>query len=103
MHPRWEGRRGAVLQVRLSWSCALPVLLTSSSVTLRAFGWLYEHHPRTAIANLSLLVAPVCVIKSQPTQLTHGYCKHLLNILHSLLSLPFTNLTFIPLRSCTFH
>src|SRR6266581_8738968 len=51
------------------------------TVTLRAFGWLYEHHPRTAIANLSQLVAPVCVIKSQPTQLTHGYWKDLLNIL----------------------
>jgi len=53
----------------------------SSSVTLRAFSWLYEHHTRTAIANLSQLVAPVCVIKSQPTQLTHGYWKDLLNIL----------------------
>jgi len=52
-----------------------------SSVTIRAFGWLYEHHPRTAIANLSQLAAPVCVIKSQPTQLTHGYWKDLLNIL----------------------
>jgi hypothetical protein len=47
----------------------------------RAFGWLYEHHPRTAIANLSQLVAPVCVIKSKHTQLSHGYWKDLLNIL----------------------
>jgi len=53
----------------------------SSSIKLRAFGWLYEHHPRTAIANLSQLVAPVCVIKSQPTKLTHGYWKDLVNIL----------------------
>ncbi|KAH9975635.1 hypothetical protein BJV74DRAFT_967795 [Russula compacta] len=47
----------------------------------RAFGWLYEHHPRTAIANLSQLVAPVCVIKSKPTRMPHGYWKDLLNIL----------------------
>jgi Domain of unknown function (DUF2828) len=67
--------------VRLSWSCVLSVFADPSSVTLRAFGWLYEHHPRTAIANLSQLVAPVCVIKSQRTQLTHGYWKDLLNIL----------------------
>src|SRR5712691_7781743 len=52
-----------------------------SSVTLRAFGWLYEHHPHTAIPKLSQLVAPVCVIKSQPTQLTHDYWKDFLNIL----------------------
>lgn len=49
--------------------------------TSRAFGWLYEHHPRTAIANLSQLVAPVCVIKSKSTRMPHGYWKDLLNIL----------------------
>ncbi|KAH9166119.1 hypothetical protein EDB89DRAFT_1910956 [Lactarius sanguifluus] len=49
----------------------------------KAFGWLYEHHPRTAIANLSQLVAPVCVVKSRSrsTQMPHGYWKDLLNIL----------------------
>ena len=62
-------------------ACGVTSFVDSSSATLRAFGWLYEHHPRTAIANLSQLVAPVCVIKSQPTQLTHGYWKDLLNIL----------------------
>lgn len=47
----------------------------------RAFGWLYEHHPRIAISNLSQLVAPVCVIKSmRTTQMPHGYWKDLLNI-----------------------
>ena len=52
------------------------------SPTSRAFGWLYEHHPRTAISNLSQLVAPVCVIKSKrSTQMPHGYWKDLLNIL----------------------
>ncbi|KAH9969826.1 hypothetical protein BC827DRAFT_36870 [Russula dissimulans] len=45
------------------------------------FGWLYEHHPRTAIANLSQLVAPVCVTKAKPTPMPHGYWKDLLNIL----------------------
>ncbi len=51
--------------------------------TSRAFGWLYEHHPRTAIANLSQLVAPVCVVKanSRSAQMPHGYWKDLLNIL----------------------
>ncbi|KAI9443399.1 hypothetical protein H4582DRAFT_1190106 [Lactarius indigo] len=49
----------------------------------KAFGWLYEHHPRTAIANLSQLVAPLCVVKSRSksTQMLHGYWKDLLNIL----------------------
>ena len=52
----------------------------------KAFGWLYENHPRTAISNLSQLVAPVCVIKSESrtrssTQMPHGYWKDLLNIL----------------------
>jgi hypothetical protein len=46
-----------------------------------AFGWLYEHHPRTAIVNLSQLIAPVCVVKSKSAQMPHGYWKDLLNIL----------------------
>ncbi|KIJ69716.1 hypothetical protein HYDPIDRAFT_78181 [Hydnomerulius pinastri MD-312] len=53
----------------------------------RAFGWLYENHPRTAIANLHCLVDPVCsrvsgagaAKKRQSTP--HGYWKDLLNIL----------------------
>ena len=49
--------------------------------TSRTFGWLYEHHPRTAILNLSQLVAPVCVVKSKSAQIPHGYWKDLLNIL----------------------
>ena len=51
--------------------------------TSRAFGWLYEHHPRTAIVNLPQLVAPVCVVKSKSksAQMPHGYWKDLLNIL----------------------
>ncbi|KAI0262261.1 hypothetical protein BGY98DRAFT_1092197 [Russula aff. rugulosa BPL654] len=38
----------------------------------RAFGWLYEHHPRTAISNLP---------NSRTTHMPHGYWKDLLNIL----------------------
>jgi hypothetical protein len=51
--------------------------------TPRAFGWLYEHHPRTAIVNLPQLVAPVCDVKSKSrsVQMPHGYWKDLLNIL----------------------
>ncbi|KIJ69711.1 hypothetical protein HYDPIDRAFT_184303 [Hydnomerulius pinastri MD-312] len=53
----------------------------------RAFGWLYENHPRTAIANVRCLVDPMCsrisgegaTKKRQSTP--HGYWKDLLNIL----------------------
>ncbi|KAJ7603820.1 hypothetical protein FB45DRAFT_1013854 [Roridomyces roridus] len=44
----------------------------------RAFGWLYDNHPRTAITNLPLLVTPVC---GKEGKLSHGYWKDLLNIL----------------------
>ncbi|KAJ6512564.1 hypothetical protein C8R45DRAFT_1087716 [Mycena sanguinolenta] len=49
----------------------------------RAFGWLYDNHPRTAITNLHLLVEPVCVKSGQEpeTGRAHGYWKDLLNIL----------------------
>ncbi|KAJ7189031.1 hypothetical protein C8R46DRAFT_935252 [Mycena filopes] len=47
----------------------------------RAFGWLYDHHPRTAIRNLHLLVEPVCVKPNKDAGLAHGYWKDLLNIL----------------------
>ncbi|KAH7922572.1 hypothetical protein BV22DRAFT_1197329 [Leucogyrophana mollusca] len=57
----------------------------------RAFAWLFKNHPRTAIANLHYLVAPVCsryrTVKSKtgPIKLrvgaSHGYWKDLLNIL----------------------
>ncbi len=57
-------------------------LTISCSSTSRAFGWLYEHHPRTAIRNLAQLVSPVCTIKSKrATRMPHGYWKDLLNIL----------------------
>ncbi|KAJ7821900.1 hypothetical protein B0H14DRAFT_2371069 [Mycena olivaceomarginata] len=47
----------------------------------RAFGWLYDNHPRTAIANLHLLVDPVCVKSDDDPGRAHGYWKDLLNIL----------------------
>lgn len=55
-----------------------------------AFGWLFEHHPRTALSNLHLLVEPVCT-RTRPVKgvegakrreyMPHGYWKDLLNIL----------------------
>ncbi|KAK6526088.1 hypothetical protein TWF281_011126 [Arthrobotrys megalospora] len=53
----------------------------------RAWGWLYENHPRTAIFNLQKLVEPTCERKlgkgddRQLPGLPHGYWKDLLNIL----------------------
>jgi hypothetical protein len=46
----------------------------------RAFGWLYDNHPRTAIQNLHLLVAPVCTRPKVNIGAAHGYWKDLLNI-----------------------
>lgn len=46
----------------------------------RAFGWLYENHPRTAIANLEMLIRPVCKLGKKKEYAPHGYWKDLLNI-----------------------
>ena len=46
----------------------------------RAFGWLYDNHPRTAIQNLHLLVDPVCTRPKVDVGASHGYWKDLLNI-----------------------
>ena len=48
--------------------------------TSRSFGWLYKYHPRTAIANLSVLVDPVCARPKNNQSNSHGYWKDLLNI-----------------------
>lgn len=48
---------------------------------LRAYGWLYEKHPRTAIHNLPQLIKPVCTVKATGKLAPHGYWKDLLNIL----------------------
>ncbi|KAI0040289.1 hypothetical protein FA95DRAFT_1566528 [Auriscalpium vulgare] len=48
----------------------------------RAWGWLYQHHPRTAIANLHQLVTPVCKRRGKNGySMPHGYWKDLLNLL----------------------
>ncbi|KAF9525012.1 hypothetical protein CPB83DRAFT_860409 [Crepidotus variabilis] len=47
----------------------------------RAFGWLYDNHPRTAISNLHMLVNPTCQIRNKKSQGAHGYWKDLLNLL----------------------
>lgn len=56
-----------------------------TSLNTRAFGWLFENHPRTAITNLYYLVDPVCLRSGKDTKkkrgTSHGYWKDLLNIL----------------------
>ncbi|KAG6915849.1 hypothetical protein DXG01_009608 [Tephrocybe rancida] len=47
----------------------------------KAFGWLFEHHPRTAIRNLPYIVKPVCSTPKNKLGMAHGYWKDLLNIL----------------------
>ncbi|EPS98363.1 hypothetical protein FOMPIDRAFT_41926 [Fomitopsis schrenkii] len=49
-------------------------------VFYQAFGWLYEHHPRTAIENLPRLVEPLCTRPRKSEAMPHGYWKDLLNI-----------------------
>ncbi|KAI0057785.1 hypothetical protein BV25DRAFT_1830699 [Artomyces pyxidatus] len=46
----------------------------------KAWSWLYEHHPRTAIANLAQLVVPNCKVRGKKSLTSHGYWKDLLNI-----------------------
>ncbi|KAI0728864.1 hypothetical protein C8Q72DRAFT_916471 [Fomitopsis betulina] len=46
----------------------------------QVFGWLYKHHPRTAIANLPRLVEPLCTCPRKTEAMPHGYWKDLLNI-----------------------
>ncbi|KAF9053711.1 hypothetical protein BDZ89DRAFT_938738 [Hymenopellis radicata] len=49
----------------------------------RAYSWLYDNHPRTAIGNLHMLCEPVCAgrKKDEDAGRSHGYWKDLLNIL----------------------
>ncbi|KAH8830920.1 hypothetical protein DL96DRAFT_1813896 [Flagelloscypha sp. PMI_526] len=55
---------------------------SQKDVFYRAFGWLLENHPRTAIQNLPELVKPVCSLKKdEEPSASHGYWKDLLNIL----------------------
>lgn len=43
-------------------------------------GWLYEHHPRTAIQYLHLTVQPLCKVGQTDDRASHGYWKDLLNL-----------------------
>ncbi|KAK0459750.1 uncharacterized protein EV420DRAFT_1675583 [Desarmillaria tabescens] len=74
----------APLTLHLIWQLrSVPDGKGEKEAFYRAFGWLYDNHPRTAISNLHLLCEPVCFnakIKND-TGRAHGYWKDLLNIL----------------------
>jgi len=71
------------LTLRLIWNLrSIPDGKGDKELFYRAFGWLYDNHPRTAISNLHLLVEPVSVVpKKKNRVMPHGYWKDLLNIL----------------------
>ncbi|KAI5991790.1 hypothetical protein EDC04DRAFT_2883774 [Pisolithus marmoratus] len=74
------------LTLRIIWRCrSIHDGQADRELFYRAFGWLYKHHPRTAIANLRYLVEPLCARsaknKTPQSGLSHGYWKDLLNIL----------------------
>ncbi|KAF8805204.1 hypothetical protein BYT27DRAFT_7234324 [Phlegmacium glaucopus] len=71
------------LTLRLIWNLrSIPDGKGSKETFYRAFGWLYDNHPRTAISNLHLLVEPVCLpVKQTKSAKAHGCWKDLLNIL----------------------
>ena len=71
------------LTLRLIWNLrSIPDGKGDKELFYRAFGWLYDNHPRTAISNLHLLVEPVSVVpKKKNAVMPHGYWKDLLNIL----------------------
>ncbi|KAF8181817.1 hypothetical protein BJ912DRAFT_605403 [Pholiota molesta] len=75
------------LTLRLIWNVrSIHDGVGAKELFYRAFGWLYVHHPRTAIANLQQLVVPACLARKKgsaapATLKAHGYWKDLLNIL----------------------
>lgn len=74
----------AAITLRLIWQLrSVPDGKGEKEAFYRAFGWLYDNHPRTAISNLHLLYEPVCLNakKKDDTGRAHGYWKDLLNIL----------------------
>jgi hypothetical protein len=78
----WE--EDPVIALRIIWNTrSIHDGKSDKELFYNAFGWLYEHHPRTAIVNLPQLVAPVCDVKSKSksVKMPHGYWKDLLNIL----------------------
>lgn len=70
------------LTLRLIWNLrSIHDGVGDKELFYRAFGWLYDNHPRTAVANLHNLVTPVCLSKKKEGGKAHGYWKDLLNIL----------------------
>ncbi|KAJ3562675.1 hypothetical protein NP233_g9432 [Leucocoprinus birnbaumii] len=79
LHDSWS--EDPELTLRLIWNLrSIRDGKGEKELFYRAFGWLYEHHPRTAISNLQMVVAPVCQT-SRGQSVPHGYWKDLLNIL----------------------
>ncbi|EPS98355.1 hypothetical protein FOMPIDRAFT_42401 [Fomitopsis schrenkii] len=75
----WEA--DAELTLRIIWNArSIHDGKGEREVFYQAFGWLYEHHPRTAIANLPRLVEPLCTRPRKSEAMPHGYWKDLLNI-----------------------
>jgi len=71
------------LALRIIWGVrSIPGGKSDKKTFYRAFAWLYEHHPRTAIANLRMLVEPVAVRKKKhgDFRVPHGCWKDLLDI-----------------------
>ncbi|KAK0483648.1 hypothetical protein IW261DRAFT_1550028 [Armillaria novae-zelandiae] len=74
----------AAITLRLIWQLrSVPDGKGEKEAFYRAFGWLYDNHPRTAISNLHLLYEPVCfnAKNKNDSGRAHGYWKDLLNIL----------------------
>lgn len=74
----------AAITLRLIWQLrSVPDGKGEKEAFYRAFGWLYDNHPRTAVSNLHLLYEPVCfnAKNKNDTGRAHGYWKDLLNIL----------------------
>ena len=85
-HPRWKRLERNILSVRIYRTytvlCSHIFFFIYLYKKNRAFGWLYKHHPRTAISNLHLLVEPVCLpTKKNKLPKAHGCWKDLLDIL----------------------
>ncbi|KAG2015222.1 hypothetical protein CC2G_008512 [Coprinopsis cinerea AmutBmut pab1-1] len=69
------------LTLRIIWCLrSIPDGKGSKEGFYRAYAWLLDNHPRTAIVNLRLLVEPVSLKKKTNTSISHGYWKDLLNI-----------------------
>ena len=75
-------KEDADLTMRLIWNLrSIHDGKSEKEAFYRAFGWLYDNHPRTAISNLHLLVEPLCKAPKKKLASSHGYWKDLLNIL----------------------